>query len=182
MCVCVHKWNWVIDGKNVNYSAVGKRLLDKYLNIHWNQKTTKISRDIISNSDKSIYAVVHWATLPKWNVDKKKKDQRMLSRTEQELGIARERWLVWQKGFGEREKQCKKWTSGGKQKVISVMLPVFNTDQKIPQHSHLPDFIKQSRGEGWEINLNSLIILLKHSRRPKSVFHVSRTCTTLLKH
>ena len=49
------------------------------------------------NSDKSIYAVVHWATLPKWNADKKKKDQRMLSRTEQELGIARERWCVWQK-------------------------------------------------------------------------------------
>lgn len=45
--------------------------------------------------------------------------------------------------FSEREKQ---------QKVQSVMLPVFNTDQKIPQHSHLPDFIKQNRGEGWEIN------------------------------
>lgn len=107
MCVCVHKWNWVIDGKNVNYSAVG-RLLDKYLNIHWNQKTTKISRDIISNSDKSIYAVVHWATLPKWNADKRKKDQRMLSKDRAGIGHCKGKiWRVWQKGLVKREKQCK---------------------------------------------------------------------------
>lgn len=70
-------------------------VLDKYLNIHRNQKTTKISRDIILDSDKSIYAVIHWATLPKWNADKKKEDQRMLSRTEQESGIEKGRYDVF---------------------------------------------------------------------------------------
>lgn len=63
--------------------------------------------------------------------------------------------------FSEREKQ---------QKVQSVMLPVFNTDQKIP---HIPTCLTLSNKievKGGRLIPNSLIILLKYPRRPKAFF------------
>lgn len=91
--------------------------LDKYLNIHWNQKTTKISRDIISNSDKSSYAVIHWATLSKWDADQKKRkikeyfQGQSRNRASQKGGVMR-----LAERFSEREKEQKEWTAGESRK------------------------------------------------------------------
>lgn len=97
-----HNWNWVIHDRNKLLSS-GKET--SWTNIWIITETREWQRSPgiwLQTLRRRIHAVIRWATLQKWDADKKK-DQRTLSRTEWELGVTKRRYdgfgrKVWWKG------------------------------------------------------------------------------------